>query len=327
MSTSVPPAVSSPVPDVLGGGWTSRTIDLGVAGDGPTVATLVSRDLGARAVLYVHGFCDYFFHTELADRFVRAGWAVHGLDLRRYGRSLRPGQLPNYVTDLAEHFTELDAAYDVLVADGARQVVVAGHSTGGLIVALWADTRRRSGRPVPDAVVLNSPWLDHWGPWWQRTLGTRALYRVGATRPHAVVPRRVSGVYAESLRHEQRGEWSIHEAWKPAESFPVRTGWLRAVRLAHARAHRGIEVGAPVLVLSSAASAALREWDEVATRTDIVLDVDQIARWAHRLGAHVTLTRLDGAMHDVYLSRPAVRERAYEVTLRWLSEVLPSSGG
>jgi hypothetical protein len=30
-------------------------------------------------------------------------------------------------------------------------------------------------------------------------------------------------------------------------------------------------------------------------------------------------------MHDVYLSRRAVRERAYEVTLRWLGEVLPST--
>jgi alpha-beta hydrolase superfamily lysophospholipase len=89
--------------------------------------------------------------------------------------------------------------------------------------------------------------------------------------------------------------------------------------------HRGIEVGAPVLVLSSAATAALETWDEVATRSDIVLDVEQIARWSHRLGTQVTLTRLDGALHDVYLSRRDVREQAYDVTLRWLGDVLPPS--
>ncbi len=317
--------VSDPVVDVLGGRWTARTLDLGVAADGPAFATLVSRDTGERAVLYVHGFCDYFFHTELADRFADAGWAVHGLDLRRYGRSLRSTQLPNFVTDLAEHFADLDAAYDLLVEEGARQVVVVGHSTGGLIVSLWADARRRAGRPVPDALVLNSPWLDHRGPAWQRTVATRALFRIGAVWPKVVVPRRVSGVYAESLRREERGEWSYNDAWKPAASFPVRTGWLRAVRLGHARVHRGIEVGAPVLVLSSAATASLETWDEVATRSDIVLDVEQIARWSHRLGARVTLTRLDGALHDVYLSRRDVRDRAYDVTLRWLGEVLPPS--
>jgi alpha-beta hydrolase superfamily lysophospholipase len=70
----------------------------------------------------------------------------------------------------------------------------------------------------------------------------------------------------------------------------VRTGWLRAVRLAHARVHR-------------AADRAL----------------------GHRLGSHVTLTRLDGAMHDLYLSGREARERAYDVTLRWLNEVLPRS--
>ncbi len=310
-------------PDLLGGGWTARTLDLGTAPDGPVVATLVGRDRADRALLYVHGFCDYFFHTELADHVASAGWAVHGLDLRRYGRSLRAHQRPNHVTDLSEHFADLDAAYDVLVAEGARRLVVVGHSTGGLIVSLWADARRRALRPLPDALVLNSPWLDHNGPRWQRTIGTRLLYAFSARRPDVVVPRPVSGVYAESLHRELRGEWDYDRAWKPPDSFPARAGWLRAVRLGHAAVHRGIDVGVPVLVLTSDASASPQTWDDVATRTDIVLDVEQIARWAPHLGHCVTLARLPGAMHDVYLSPRPVRERAYGVTLRWLSATAP----
>jgi len=322
----VAPYVSDPVPDVLGGGWTARTIEFG-PNDGPAVATLVSpASRSELAVLYVHGFCDYFFHAELADRFAGAGWTVHGLDLRRHGRSLRPYQLPNFVTDLAEHHVELDAAYDLLAAEGARRIVVIGHSTGGLVVSLWADARRRAGLPVPDALVLNSPWLDHRGPWWQRTVGTRVLHQVGAARPHAVLPRAVSGVYVESLHRDLRGEWDFDTAWKPAGSFPVRAGWLRAVRQGHAAVHRGIEVGAPVLVLASGATASVQDWDEIATRTDTVLDVEQIAHWANRLGSRVTLTRLDGAVHDVYLSARPVRDRAYDVTLRWLDAVTAARG-
>ena len=315
--------MSDPVPDVLGNGWTARTLDLGAAADGPAVATLVSHASGPRAVLYVHGFCDYFFHTELAGHFAKAGWSVHGLDLRRYGRSLRDHQLPNFVTDLAEYHPELDLAYDLLVAEGAGDVVVAGHSTGGLIVSLWADARRRAGKPAPGALVLNSPWLDHWGPRWQRTVGTRVLQAVGAARPELVIPRTVSGVYSQSLHRDRRGEWLFDSDWKPDTSFPVRTGWLRAIRKGHAAVHRGIEVGAPALVLASDVSAAVREWDDVATRSDIVLDVQQIARWAPRLGSRVTLSRIEGALHDVYLSARPVRERAYDVTLRWLDDMLP----
>jgi hypothetical protein len=37
--------------------------------------------------------------------------------------------------------------------------------------------------------------------------------------------------------------------------------------------------------------------------------VDQIARWAPRLGSRVTIARFDGGMHDLTLSGPAVREQ------------------
>ena len=61
------------------------------------VATLVRRAGGERsahAVLYLHGWNDYFFQTHLADVLRRAGFDFYALDLRRYGRSLRLGQLP-----------------------------------------------------------------------------------------------------------------------------------------------------------------------------------------------------------------------------------------
>jgi alpha-beta hydrolase superfamily lysophospholipase len=40
--------------------------------------------------------------------------------------------------------------------------------------------------------------------------------------------------------------------------------------------------------------------------------------WAHKLGEHVTLARIHGALHDVTLSRLEVRERAFAEITRWL---------
>ena len=58
------------LPDVLGPGWTARTLPLRPDGGTPDpVATLVHRE-GTdtrRALLYVHGFVDYFFQTQFAD--------------------------------------------------------------------------------------------------------------------------------------------------------------------------------------------------------------------------------------------------------------------
>jgi alpha-beta hydrolase superfamily lysophospholipase len=152
--------VDAPRPDVLGPGWVQQTIHLRPDAHGDPVATLVHRgDVGAArtAVLYVHGFVDYFFHPHVADALAAAGQDLYGLDLRDYGRSIRPGRVPNDTRELAVYAEEIDAAVHLL-RDSYEHVVLLGHSTGGLVAALWADARR--GRGLVDAVVLNSPWLD-----------------------------------------------------------------------------------------------------------------------------------------------------------------------
>jgi alpha-beta hydrolase superfamily lysophospholipase len=171
--------------------------------------------------------------------------------------------------------------------------------------------------------VLNSPWLDLQGSLFLRTAGTEAINRLGQRRPYAVVPRNVSAVYAETLHRDLRGEWDFDLAWKPKESFPVRAGWLRAVRMGHRRVHRGIDVGAPVLTLCSTASIVPQGWSEEATCADTVLDVKQIAKWSHQLGPHVTVVRVQDAMHDVLCSRKDVRDVAFGEISRWLAYAVP----
>jgi alpha-beta hydrolase superfamily lysophospholipase len=171
-------------------------------------------------------------------------------------------------------------------------------------------------------MVLNSPWLDLQGSLLLRTAVTKAIDQIGLRRPYLTVPRDVSGFYARSLHLEHDGEWDFDLAWKPLESWPVYAGWLRAVRRGHARMHRGLDVPAPVLVLTSASSSHPKEFDESCTSTDIVLDVELIRKWAHKLADRVTLVRLEGAIHDVFLSRQAVRETAYAEVDRWSAAYL-----
>jgi alpha-beta hydrolase superfamily lysophospholipase len=71
-------------------------------------------------------------------------------------------------------------------------------------------------------------------------------------------------------------------------------------------------------VLTSAVSGRPKEYDETCASTDIVLDVELIRKWAHKLAHHVTLVRVEGALHDVTMSRSDVRERAFAEITRWL---------
>ena len=316
-------------PDILGPPYTAETLVLPDDDEGKVVATLVYRPADPtgrradrrtdRAVLHVHGFADYFFQTAYAEWWTARGYDFYALDLRKYGRSILPHQTPNYIADLAHYHPELDLAWD-RVSSGHQHVVLSGHSTGGLILPLWADARGAEGRPIDaDAIVLNAPWLDLQGKTWVRLALTPVVQQVAKRQPMRVIPRTVTGLYARSLHRDHEGEWDFDLDWKPIQSWPAYAGWLAAVRRGHAALHRGLDLTFPALVLSSTRSSSPTEPGEDVHSTDIVLDVEQIRRWSSCVGRHVTYVGIEGARHDVFLSREEPRGRAFDELDRWLT--------
>jgi alpha-beta hydrolase superfamily lysophospholipase len=272
----------------------------------------VERPGGTRAVLYVHGWNDYFFQRHLAEFWAELGYDFYALDLRRYGRSRVEGQLLGYTSDLGEYDEELDIAVAELRAEHERLVLM-GHSTGGLIAALYAHDRPGTF----DAVVLNSPWLDLQGGPLARTLGS-AIAALGSQRPTTVLPVADSGFYKRVLHTSEGGEWDYDLALKSAPTALIRVGWLKAVLLGHARIASGLAIDCPVLVMTSARSQFSRKWSEDLRTADIVLDVDQIAKRAVQLGPLVTMIRIDGGLHDLTLSAEPVRREVLGQLRRWV---------
>ncbi|MGH1564653.1 alpha/beta hydrolase [Mumia sp. DW29H23] len=320
--------MSSWQPDVLGPGYEQRRIDLGPDpdGEGTIDATLVRRlpregESPTGAVLYVHGFSDYFFQTALADFFAERGMAFYALDLRKCGRSLRPSHTAHYVSDLAMYDEELDQALAIVREETGADVLLAAHSTGGLILPLWLDRRRRASGVRGEGVaglVLNSPWFDLQGAPYLRTVGTEAIKVIGRVRPTGVIKLPPGGAYGSSLAASHNGEWEFNTAWKPIAGFPVTFGWLRAIRVGHARLHRGLDIGVPALVLRSTRTHFAAAYSEEIDAADGVLDVRQIARWCGCLGGDTRVVPIEGARHDVFLSLEAPRRRAYEAVDAWL---------
>jgi alpha-beta hydrolase superfamily lysophospholipase len=76
----------------------------------------------------------------------------------------------------------------------------------------------------------------------------------------------------------------------------------------------------PSLVLRSSQSHFSGDYSPLSDRADTVLDVSQIARWAGCLGAETTVAPVQDARHDVFLSMPEPRERAYAALAVWLDQ-------
>lgn len=275
------------------------------------------------AVLHLHGWNDYFFHPHVAEFYEQRGYAFHALDLRRYGRSLVPGQFRGYVADLNEYADEVDAALAVLRAEH-EHVILTGHSTGGLTACLYAAERpgELSG------LVLNSPWLDMWGPPAATPILRAVLDQWSRRSPTAVIPNpeMPENVYARAMHVNHGGEWDYNLEFKAEAPEPIRVGWLRGVLRGHARVAAGLGIDCPVLVTTSAKTVFMRRFRDDALSADIVLDVDRIMAAAWHLGDEITLVRIDGGTHDLTLSPRPARDRWFAAVGRWLEGYGPAAG-
>jgi len=309
--------------DVLGTPYEQRRLILDADDEGDVVATLVSLRAGEptrRAVLYVHGYVDYFFQKHLAEFFVERGYDFYALDLRKHGRSLLAHQTPNFCRDVSDYFPEIDEAVRIIRdEDGHDTLLVNGHSTGGLVVALWADRVRGQGQV--QGVFLNSPFFDFAEPWLVRRVVGRVINGIGRYRPLAKLPQQLGSTYGRSIHRDHHGEWDYDLAWKPLTGFKVYAGWARAMSRAHRRIHAGLAIDVPVLVAFSARSYRGR-FADAAHHADSVLNVEHMARHAPGLGRDVTLVRIEGGKHDLTLSPPSAREQLFTKLDGWLAAKL-----
>ncbi|NNH72885.1 alpha/beta hydrolase [Nocardia uniformis] len=309
-------------------GYERLTIPLGADpdGQGDVEAVLVRHSpdeapTATHAVLYVHGFTDYFFQKHLAEHLAGRGYRFFALDLRKCGRALQPGQTAHYVSELALYDAELNRALRVIREQTGLPVLIMAHSTGGLITSLWLNRLNRNGGVRAQGItglMLNSPWFDLQGPAYYRSVGTAILHGLGRVRAMTKIPLPEFSTYGDSLHHTVSGEWDYDLDWKPLTGFPVHAGWLRAIRRGHARLHQGLDIGVPALILRSKVTKFMRKYGPAADISDVVLDVRQIQRWSGCLGTRTNIVPIEGARHDVFLSAERPREEALAELDSWL---------
>lgn len=271
------------------------------------------------AVLYLHGFVDYFFQEHVAEEFLHHDIDFYALDLRKYGRALFKGQHPNYCRDLSEYFEEIDLALSRIDERGASSIYLIGHSTGGLIASLYllkgAQARKING------LILNSPFFRFNLPLHLRLVLPLLSRFMGAIRPYSNTPGVLPPVYPQSLHKDHYGEWDFNLEWKPIEGFPAYFRWLSAISKAHKVISNADDIEVPILVMFSEKSSLLKVYGPKACNTDIVLNVQDIKSVGAGLGPRTTLMEVSGAMHDLFLSTQLVRECAFAEMFAWIADI------
>ncbi len=286
---------------------------------GDVVSTVIRKlpaSAASTAVLYIHGFNDYFFQTEMGDRFVERGYAFYAVDLRKYGRSYRKGQRMFEVRNFKEYFADLDSAFSIIAGSGIDDVILVGHSTGGLVTSYYMALTHN---PMVRCLILNSPFLDWNLSKFNENIGVPIVSTIGSIFPDFKIKQPGGTAYSESLLKGEHGEWSYDTSLKLRKSPDVTAGWINAVNNAQCNLNAMVmPIGLPILVMHSARSVDGSEWNEEHNRADGVLDVNDIARRGWNLSPAVTEATVEDGLHDLVLSRPEVREAVYDTIFNWL---------
>ena len=307
--------------DILGSGYEQATLNFPDDYEGQVIATLVRKKAAQttnKAVLYIHGFIDYFFQTEMAEQFNQHGFNFYALDLRKYGRSHLPHQKYYNVREIAEYDAEISQALDIIGAEGHEAILLCGHSTGGLTTTLYAV--HHPDHPLIKALWVNSPFYDFNMNPIKKKLGLPNLSRVGKICPDLEFPSELNKWYVTSLHKNLKGEWYFNLEWKKTTYPWVRLSFVRAIFEAQKEIHQGVTLNVPALVMHSDQSKNPKKWHKNVQTSDVILDVKHIDKYARKIKGDVTISEVKNGVHDLILSEKSVREHVYQQLFAWLKQ-------
>lgn len=306
-------------PDILGFGYEQLTLNFPNDYDGQVIATLVrkkAKTSTVKAVLYIHGFIDYFFQTEMAEQFNQHDYDFYALDLRKYGRSILPHQKPYYVLDLAEYNEEITSALNIIQDEGHNSIVLSGHSTGGLITTLYA--AHHPNHETLKALWVNSPFYDFNMNVLKKKFALPRISKLGKKFPKLQFPSDLNKFYTQSLHRDFYGEWDFDLNLKQKTYPKVSLSFIHAIHEAQKEIHDGIQINIPTLVMHSDKTTFPKKFNQDAQSSDVILDVKTIEKYAKKLQGDVNVMTIKNGLHDLVLSKPPVRLQVYESLFQWL---------
>ena len=301
-------------------GFEARYVNQGEAFDGPCRSTIVRKldSKGSRkAYLYIHGFNDYFFQSEMGERFVDSGYNFYAVDLRRYGRSREPWQYPFNIRNQEEYFDDIDSALNQIIKDGNIDITLSGHSTGGLTVALYGAIK---GLDTPvDRIVTDSPFLAWNFNSFMRNIAIPVVSCWGKMFKNTKIKQGHCDGYAYSLLKEYYGEWEYNTDWKMIYSPPVTASWINAIQTAQKQVMKNKEnIMVPILVMHSSRKIDGCNYTPEFQTGDAVLDPFMLQERGKKLGNEREVCTIDSGLHDLILSRKEVRDAAYDTIFSFI---------
>jgi hypothetical protein len=145
--------------------------------------------------------------------------------------------------------------------------------------------------------------------------------------------------YGQTIHNSSKGEWNFDITKKPIDKIRVHGPSFSAINIAQQDLmRRGSCIKSPILLMCSNRSIKPHqtwrdEYEEgiislltiflwrILILADLLLNVTTMRHAAATMGQNVTIYEIENAIHDIFLSKQPVREKAFNLMFRWLKHL------
>lgn len=313
--------------DHLGDSFIARTFKQPSPVIHTTLVHHIANPDAEKAILYIHGYTDYFFQTGLAEYFISLGYRFYAIDLRGYGRSIRPYRPPTWCESISEYIDDLDLALATIKQDGIEETIILAHSTGALVAANYLakkqllsslDSNGKQALSTVTGLIFNSPFLAlPFSP--QQIKWLKApIKAIVSNFSWGKIKTNKPIVYTKSLHSRFEGEWDYRLDWKPANGFNLSFHWLNEIiRAQEWLATQTLNI--PTLLCRSEISTIGKKSVTDIQKGDGVLHVESMEEAAKNTFDNLTINLIPKGFHDLYLSKEPAQQAYLQAMSNWLT--------
>lgn len=268
------------------------------------------------AFIWIHGYNDYYFHFHVGEKLLENDYDVYAITLRNYGKVAIDRRYIHYVKNWDSYFEDINNSLEWITKNKKhKKFVLYGHSTGGLISTIYMNNGKYNN--IFDGLILNSPFFDFYDTDINEFIIKYIFYYITLISPTFVAKSGYNKVSNNGYGKNILQRYYYNQNYKltyPSHIFG--TFLQNATYYQNKIQNNEINISKPILVLYSEQSTY-----QCNDNTDCVLDVSEIEKYSKIIGNNVKLHSINGAIHDILLSKDDISNKGIEYIIKFINNL------
>jgi alpha-beta hydrolase superfamily lysophospholipase len=269
-----------------------------------------------KTILWIPGFNDYYYHFFIGEKFLKEGYDIYAITLRRYEEN---NLTPFYTNDLSEYIKDINNLLPYILKEKYEKILFYGHSTGALVSILYCNEGLYKKKI--NGLILNSPFFEFNLDIISLLYIKYIVYYLAYYFPTFLLRK-----YDEKVKNSLTSEIIKRFYINPNKKFTclpqVYFGWTRTIILNQTKIQKGeVKLKIPILILHSN-NSIYPSINKTTENGDDTLNIDDIIKYSTYIGNNVKRISIENAIHDVFCSTEIPRNIAIDKMFDWLNKTI-----